>query len=200
MSQTIVYAVRNGNVEHFGECNNSFRGAMWIWKELGEKYFPGKDMSPVSNSACRKIWALAKDTRLTDTEYYALLSTFDRAMVAQEYSDLVANALEAFEPGNENLKRQAELIRCAVREGAEAIAWNQTSVNCDAWKVQESESDRLFSSLHAREGMVITDELICAVMGEMFDESPNRPYNVNKDDKHWWILPRETVREDGLTP
>lgn len=136
VSCTTVYAAfGDGDMVSVGECTNAFRGAMWIWTELGDCYVPG-----YRHGQEELVWTLVNDHRLSDVEHYALLSTFDGAVCPRDLMLTVADALETFAPGTENLARQATLIRAAHENGARAVAWLQTSVCCSPWWI-ETEGD-----------------------------------------------------------
>jgi hypothetical protein len=99
----------------------------------------------------------------------------------------VADALEAFEPGTENLKKQALMIRMAIAEGGEAVCWSQGGLD---WSVRNRKVTRCLDALIKRQGQVITHELAHEVIDEVSNGEPYRWYNVNKDEGHWYIVPR----------
>lgn len=137
MSRTTVYgAFEEGDMVSLGDCQNAFRGAMWIWSKLGDRHIPGYGYGQES-----AVWELASNSRLSDAEHYALVSTFDGALCPRELMLVVAEALGRFNPGTENLTRQAKLIRDAHNKGARAIGWQQTSVCCNPWEVEEEEEE-----------------------------------------------------------
>lgn len=149
MSCTEVYGVPKdgGELVHLGDLRNAFRGAMWIWTELAKKYFPD-DNTYTAIMGGNKLWGLINDERLSDTEWYAFVSTFDALIVPNELMDVVADALESFSPGTENLHGQAVLLRQAKKDGLRGVCWNQTSVNGDPWRMRDDEdedSERYFN-------------------------------------------------------
>lgn len=138
MSCTTVYAAfEDGDMVELGECQNSWRGSMWIWTKLGEKHLGAipsiMDMAPV--------WRLAAGDKLSETEWYALMSTFDGCLCPRELMLKVAEALEGFSPGTENLVKQAQLIRDAWEENARAIGWLQTSVCGSPWQIYSEDDE-----------------------------------------------------------
>jgi hypothetical protein len=147
MSCTTVYgAFADGDMVELGECQNAWLGAVWIWQKLAERYlwnsFSSDDplgyKSALSHMA--EVCSLADDARLSDAEHYALVSTFDGAMVPPELMAMIADALDNFEPGTENLAKQAQLIREAANKGARAIGWLQTSVCSSPWYVHQEDT------------------------------------------------------------
>jgi len=135
MSRTEVFGVpkKGGELIFLGECTNAWRGAMWIWTKLAEKYFPGREPYSVIMKESSGFWKLIDDPRLSDTDWYAFATTLDAVVVPNELIGVVADALENFSPGTENLKMQADLLRKAKKDGLRGVCWNQTSVNGDPW-------------------------------------------------------------------
>lgn len=150
MSYTELFGIpkNGGKLVLLGECHNSWRGAMWIWDHMAQKHFNKDSGWVLCGDNIQKVCDLAKITdtnkALSDTEYYALLTTFDGVLVPNELMNKVADALENFEPSTENLRQQAQILRSAQAKGYQAVCWNQTSVN-DMWMVHEEEEDRLFN-------------------------------------------------------
>lgn len=141
MSYTEMYGIpqEGGELVHLQDCKNSWRGAMWIWNNLSKKYL-GRDFN-LMEAGDSEVWNLWKDSKLSDSEYYSLMSTFDGMLVHNEMMLVVADALEQFDPGTENLKLQAQTLRQAKKDGMMAVCWNQTSVCADTWRVPDPESD-----------------------------------------------------------
>ena len=144
MSYTTVYAAfSDGDMVELGECHNAWRGAMWIWTELAKRYVPGSGDGGhlLFGNGYADVWKLADGAAITDGEWYALVSTFDGVLVPSELMLRVADALDAFEPGTDNLKSQAEYIRDAHSKGARAIGWLQTSVCCSPWWMPDGDDN-----------------------------------------------------------
>lgn len=141
MSYTEMFGIpkKGGELVHLQNCKNSWRGGMWIWNNLSNKYL-GRDFN-LMEAGDSKVWDLWKDSRLSDSEYYSLMSTFDKMLVHNDMMLVVADALEQFDPGTENLKLQAETLRQAKKDGMMAVCWNQTSVCADTWMVYDHEDD-----------------------------------------------------------
>ncbi len=146
MSYTEIYAAfENGNLDGYGEATNSWRGGFWVWNELSRKDF---DMYAAMQHGTEELFGLLTNERPTKAEKLVLATTADNTLVRGEDIEEVASALEQFEPGTENLKKQAELLRKAKKEGARAVAWNQTSVNGGVWRMPDKENeeeDRCFN-------------------------------------------------------
>lgn len=171
MSSTDVYAVQqNGDVIEIGSASNSHRGAMWIWNNLWLRYlqatyqkkqpWDGQSygfLPTMDEDETNRLWALAKDERVSEGDRLALVSTFDNVIVKPEDIEAIADALESFQPPNENLALQASLIRQALADGCRGVCWNQTSVNESPWWYYDD------------------------------DEGKYMPYNVDNSEKHWWL-------------
>ncbi len=170
MSYTEIYKFnKEGQAEMIGEVKNAFRGAMAVWTILEKKYLPKyvpswafdldkeySRMGTFDRGGAAQIWNLVDDSRLSEAEKIVLSSTFDNVVVMVADIPKLVAAFRAFE-GDTSLAEQADLI-----EGATdliAIAWNQTSVNGDAWQSDTS---------------VIED-----------DDEFYPPYNILKENKHW---------------
>jgi len=139
MSYTELYGIPwdNGEMEALGTCKNSFRGVMWIWTKLQEKYLPYVSAVDLMMQGMEPLLNLTYGKTFNDTEFYCIMSTCDGALVPNELMDTVADALEAFEPSTENLQLQADIIRKAKKDGYRYVGWDQTSVNGDAWRITE---------------------------------------------------------------
>jgi|SRR5690606_7691073 len=166
MSYTIVYGIPKdgGGLVHLQDCTNSWRGAMWIWNKLSKKYL-GEDFNLFGGG--QRVWDLWKDPRLSDTDFYCLMTTFDGVLVDNEMMTIVADSLDKFEPETENLKLQAQTLRQAKKDGMMAVCWNQNSICGDVWYVREDEEERLFN------------------------------INIDKDYKHTFLKPRGQNGEDS---
>lgn len=151
MSHTTVLGIpkEGGELVVIGEFSNSHRGAMWIWLELSKKYLGLKESDTyrllMDPSIFGELSQLTKDERLSDAEHYSLDTTWDHVLVEPHLMLTVADALENFEPGTENLKGQAAVIRKAHAEGYKAICWHQTSVSQCPWEIRDGDDVKLFS-------------------------------------------------------
>jgi len=177
MSSTQLYKfTKEGEAECFGEVRNSFRGAMTVWNILDERYLPpftpswaigdepGKTYhrsSDMFGGGLKEVWALANGEDITKIDKIVLASTFDNVTVKKENIPELIEAFRAFE-GECTIKEQADLIEEELKNNPDliAIAWNQTSVNCDTW-----DSD---------------------VMGkDEYGDDYYPPYNILTEEKHW---------------
>lgn len=176
MSYTEIYKFKNtGESECFAEVKNAFRGAMAVWRTIEKKYLPkympswarGDDSQEYSRTSdfmgdgIEEIWGLFKSGKLSETDKICLGSTFDNVVVMKDDLQSLCNAFRAFD-GDTSLKDQAEKIEEAFKNDTDliAIAWNQTSVNCDVWQSDETGLDEDGEEIYL-------------------------PYNLLKHDKHW---------------
>ena len=156
MSYTEIYTFnKEGNAEMTGEVKNAFRGAMAVWSEIDKKYLPpfkpcwaeaGKIYSRASDfigGGLREVWDLFDNPKLSESDKIVLGTTFDDVIVMRDDVPKVLEAFKAFE-GNTSLLEQAEEIKRVLNEDNDviAIAWNQTSVNGDAWETSTMDENQ----------------------------------------------------------
>jgi hypothetical protein len=174
MSYTEIYKFKkNGEAQCLAEVKNAFRGAMSIWQILENKYLPKykpswsfghSDYSRITDfmgGGIKEIWSLFDGNKISYTDRLVLGTTFDNVVVMKEYIPEIIKSFREFEGGT-SLKEQADLIEYAYKTDDDliAIAWNQTSVNGDAWE---------------------SDELSINEDGEEYYP----PYNLLKQSDHW---------------
>ena len=120
---------------------------MAIWNIIDLKYLPPfiprwKYLFDDPNHVChrtadqdaiKEIWKLYDGDTLSKTDKIVLGTTFDNVVVLKKDMLMVIEAFNNFE-GNHSLKEQA-LILEQIYKSKKYIgcAWNQTSVNGDAW-------------------------------------------------------------------
>ncbi len=186
MSYTEIYKFKkDGHAEFLDEVKNAFRGAMAIWIIVEKRYLPKytpdwasifddstRDFSRTSDfrgDKIQEIWDLHTNSKVSEIDKIVLGSTFDNVVVMKKDIPRLIEAFRSFE-GETSLKEQAVIIEDAFKNDKDliAIAWNQTSVNGDAW-----ESDDLG----------VDDE------GEEY----YLPYSVLTGTKHWDLFEVESV-------
>jgi len=175
MSSTELYKFKkDGTAEYFAEVKNAFRGASAIWDIIEKRYLPKYIPSWATNrelpysrtsdasnrQAMNEIWDLFNSPNISDTDNIVLGSTFDNVIVMKDDIPKLLIAFREFE-GETSLKEQADLIEQTYNIDSDliAIAWNQTSVNSDAWLSSE---------------FVVND-----------DDEYYLPYNLFKHEGHW---------------
>ncbi len=149
MSYTEIYLVKkNGDVEHYKDIKNSWRGAMFIWTELGKFYNTQESFS----FDFKETWKLYDNEKLEDFEKITLGTTFDNVIVGREKLIGVALAFDKFyeKYQGSSLKEQATILRDIYKkeEDCLGVCWNHTSVNGDMWQYYpacEHEEERLFN-------------------------------------------------------
>jgi hypothetical protein len=176
MSYTEIYKFKkDGNAECFAEIRNAYRGAMLVWRIIEKKYLPpyiptwvmgdtSQEYSRASDFAgngLKEVWGLFDAGKLSEVDKIALGSTFDNVVVMKQDLPKTIEAFRVFE-GETSLKEQADAIEKELENDGDfiAIAWNQTSVNCDAWISDETGLDEDGEEIYL-------------------------PYNLLKHDKHW---------------
>jgi hypothetical protein len=125
MSYTELFGLTKNTTSFIGETNNSWRGAMAIWKIFEKRYLPKYVPD----------WAIAIGE--PDKDYTRCSSCFSKDMQIIKNIDKVLAAFREFD-GETSLKEQADVIEQAIKENPEiiAIGWNQTSVNGDTWETE----------------------------------------------------------------
>lgn len=187
MSYTEIFKFKkDGNSELVGETKNAFRSAMFVWRFLEKKYLspyhpawarvlpsPNPDGYTRTSDldAIREIWDLGESEKLTAEEKIILLSTFDDVIVMREDIPKIISSFRTFDPLS-SLPEQAEIIEDLYNNDPDmiAIAWNQTSVNGQAWKEWDTSNDE-------GENEDTDDQLI--------------PYNIFTNTKHWNLFDNE---------
>lgn len=188
-----------------------------IWDTLAEKYGIHERVEKeliAKNGVCLAyevrgylmqdmtyVWDLQYDPNVSDSDWLLLMFTFDNAIVPPERIEELAIALEEFivpEKVVDHGKGFAACIRKAAREidGIRGIALHATSVCEDPWG-----SVKLpFDTCSECNGPIEVDssgEVVCKQFPEdHWSENPRRPYNLDKDTKHWFIPAREDWRKD----
>ncbi len=159
MSYTEMFGFdKKGDAYFLAEIKNSWRGGIAIWNFLYDKYYGGT--FPMFSGQAGFDQLNDAFERMPEYEQIALQTTYDYALIKRENFQQVIDAFRAFE-GETSLKEQANVIESALAdEDCIAIGWNQTSVNGDNWTNYGGYDEK-------------NDEAI--------------PYNINKDDKHWFL-------------
>jgi hypothetical protein len=121
------------------ECGNSWGGCARIWDSLYDKYCkdPAKEYDCWSFGS-DKLWALARDDRLSLMERGVLMSTFDWALVMGEHAKQHAGFLRGFAtlfpvPGKvDHLNAWADFMDAHPK--AHAFGIYATSVGDNLWQ------------------------------------------------------------------
>lgn len=151
MSYMEVYVVEpNGGVSRFTEFKNAWLGAATVWDCLGRKYLG-------TTNDWKAVFALQKDSRLSECELFTLFATFDNVIIGKEHFEYARAKFEEFNKQcDSHFRSLSTLLQGLEAKGYLGFCFNQTSVNSSPWEVWEGEDD-------------------C------------RPYNINVDTKHWFL-------------
>ena len=171
----------SGDVEHFGDYQNGLGFAMPIWTYLAEKYLrkPGeKDHEFFGRwwiqDNCRGVWALENDKRMERFERVVLLASFDRVIVRAENFKELAAAFDKFhdlylEKKPQNVCHYRAMGREIEKmEDVLGVCWVATSVGENLWTVYE--------------------DCECPKCKNVHQQEEPRPYNINIDNKHWFLF------------
>lgn len=179
---TLYIARQDGLVRSYKEYRNGYGYAMPIWNYLAKKYLRKSGESDTDlnirwfiRGQGKEVWDLWKDPRVEKWEKVCLNASFDKAMARREDFIEIAEAFEHFhseytngEPGNVcHYAEMAGDIR-ALESEVQAIGWRATSV-----------SESLFW---------VYDDCECPKCGDSHRMQDGRPYDMNKDKGHWWIM------------
>lgn len=140
MSTTEIYAVdKEGNVKFYGEANNSWKGATFVWNELNDKY----NLNDGMFFGFKKVWGNFGTALYTPLENIILGTTFDGVLVKKEN---IKELIESFENYHKqypdtNFNEQANILKQILEEDLEGVAWCQTSVANDAWDFDYDEEN-----------------------------------------------------------
>lgn len=138
MSCTEIFAVKDGcEPILISEISNSWRGAMYVWNDIAKRYF-GLNGFPFFDYEMRdRIWNAGNEKDLSTSEKIVLASTMDLATVNKDNFHKLYLAFKGYESYNKDssIGEQAEIIQDNIDKIPDDyfIAWNQTSVNGDAW-------------------------------------------------------------------
>lgn len=177
MSWTEIMAFnKEGNAVYHSDVENSWRGAMAVWSNIGKKYL-GDKANALFNP--KPIWDLYKDNSISRTDRIVLGSTFDRALIKKENLNEVIEAYIKFEEehGNTSLKEQADRLK-EILDSEEyiAVAFNQTDVVENQWVKSKYDEEK--------------------------DEEHIWSYNCLKSKDHFWLIEdinfMETQKEEVI--
>ena len=158
MSNTEIYGVKNdGEIVFVDETQNSWRGVMHVWSNLGEEYgVPGGPFTGFDG-----LWKKANKGHLSALDNLMVLATFDNVVVKKETLPVLLDAWKKYDERfpNSSLMEQAKIIEEQVLNNTDliGICWNQTSVNSNPWEDYDEELDE------------------------------DIPYNILEGDRHWFL-------------
>ena len=158
MSRVEVYKInkKDKTLNWVGDAHNAWHGCMHIWVELEQKYLPSLESYPwedyfgkkeerdyrsrtcmlMDKDKMQEIWDLVSDARLEWNERICMATTLDNFYIA--YDDLleVAEAYENVAFSNENMKKQAEIMRKVYDDGKDGSiigVWKNENSVCSVY-------------------------------------------------------------------
>lgn len=164
MSSTQIFVVpKEGPVFHSADVGNSWRGAMFVWTSLKDKYIlKGREETDIdwlkngqNNDpfGLKGVWELSEGDQLLDYEKAVLMSTYDWVICEADKIPLFVSYLIKFAEvyGEGNLLEQADvlnqiyevILECKDSDEVVGVCWNQNSVVVDLWTVGQDEEDEL---------------------------------------------------------
>jgi hypothetical protein len=144
MSQTILHGFdKNGEIFEINAYGNAWHGAILMWMKMGEKYnIPDVLAMIVNEKISKKIWGLASDPKVAESDRITMMTTFDRCVVgAKDFNRLIKALRESAQwlPPYCHISKQANDIENL--KDIIAVGWTQTSVVDDIWSSRECKDD-----------------------------------------------------------
>lgn len=143
MSYVEVFKVKtNGDVEEYGEAQNSHGYAHLVWMALGEKYLGGFSLLNASLT-----WNLFDSDKITKDEKIILGSTFDRVWIKKELMPDLIRILHDFyyshcrEKVGTMLVVHGILSEMLLEKDTMGCAFNQSSIGEAFWEVYDADSE-----------------------------------------------------------
>lgn len=189
---------KNGDAQDFVEFQNAFYlNLLAVWERLAVKYglcSEDKFFHLVSRpDQMKKVWDLQYSSKVTDDDWYVLMSTFDNVVIPPNLIERVASAFEKFSVSGSAFTYRGRVYADKMREtlqsveGCRGIAFHSTSVIDDPWYLS---SINICPNCEAE--LDVNEEEGCLVCPECdFKTECERPYNLDKDSKHWFLPVRE---------
>lgn len=183
MSESVLHVVlENGDIVTRHEFGNGHGYALPVWSYLAEKYVRKEGESDSAffgrwyiDSQCKDVWALKKDPRLERFERIVLLASFDRVIVKSGDFKELCDAFRKFEnlykeKYPNNVCHYQSMAYWIEKQTAEIIGacFTATTVGENIWEVY--------------------DECECPTCGDSHRKEESRPYNINKDQGHWFLF------------
>lgn len=174
---TMLTVMKSGAMRHKHEYRNSHLSAPIIWTQLYDKYVPhGPYAYMFSDEESKKLWALAKDSRLAEHEKIALVLTFDNLVLKKKYFASVVDALR---------KIETDCVAAMKKKHGEGTI-DSTHLTAIANDLEALQKDKTV------QGVAFIWTSVC---GDCWD-SPRQdhestrhtPYNIKKDKEHWFMF------------
>ncbi len=131
MSYTEIFSISASHCHSLGETKNAWRGAMYVWNQIAQKYF-GLDSFPSFDADMQKrVWNANNEHQLTDAEIIVLASTMDCVVVKAVDVQRLVEAFEEYAKDHPHcsIGEQAELLKASRLSPEDHIAWCQTSIS-----------------------------------------------------------------------
>jgi len=197
MSYTEMYKVdREGNVRHAAEFHNASHGAWLVWKQLCERYLPGKDLVmsliKLDDGGMQEVWDLWKNPAVSLTHRIVMASTFDRVMVRCENLPRLIEAIEEYvnDFDRPHLIQPSELIVYPANAPPPPFpdreALPTTTLSAQARKLRELAQDDGVAAVCWNQTSVNCNPWW--VYNGDDEEDEGRPYNINVDENHWFLF------------
>jgi hypothetical protein len=158
MSEMVLYGVRkDGEVERVQGFHNAHRGAMLVWRDLGNRYYGPFDIevekkealtredTEVDHGGMVRSWKLRNDPRAAEFDWVVMLSTFDHFMVLgrpdMEYCAKQYQRYRMLGKGESHFAHLDVPITKMIEAGYEGFCFNMTDVNRNPWLERKTEAE-----------------------------------------------------------
>lgn len=96
MSRSKLYILNKKSVTFYADFHSGWGSAMRCWDYLGQKYIEKNPVYSLDEKHLQKVWDLADDNRLSESERICLLMTFDKMYIPLDCLNDAADACIEF--------------------------------------------------------------------------------------------------------
>lgn len=167
----------NGDVVDYKEYKNAWGFQPYVWDAIYDKYFKDPTypydswMSLINRDnpeRTKKFWHMVYDKNFPIWTRRVVAWTYDNAILEADQVEIMSDYLKEFKKTYDMKERICHLLNIAdditnYKDECFGFCWHGTSVCEDPWIVYSNVKD---------------DE----------EDQQDRPYNINKDKKHWFIF------------
>jgi hypothetical protein len=136
----------NGELCSGKEFGNAHRGAGIIWSKIGQRHLGWQGHEMFKEQEARRLWELARRPDVPLRDRVALACTFDNAMLRLEdvpwFCGQMDDFIAAYDLEQYHPRAWVSYLRSVHRNepaGIFGFCWNHTSLNADAWMVEDHE-------------------------------------------------------------
>lgn len=154
MSFTTIYKVeQNGKLYHATELMDAQGSAPLVWSVISHKILGDKNLWLSHITQARKVWNYWKDPSCTEAEAFAILFTFDKALIEGDRLNKASNLFKQFLSEHpikydlpNNLPLIAEYCEKYSEEELMGLCFHQNSLSPNPWINEDTEENYDFST------------------------------------------------------